>query len=125
MNNKNLTIVLVVVALAIGAYFVMQSNSGDADLGLGPTAIIVEDGCLCAHYDAAWAIKAEECADKRGDLDQSPLILAGSCKKSQSGDSCIGGCTYWYICGGPNTEESLMPVKGKCEIDPERNKLSF
>ena len=58
MNNKNLTIVLVVVALAIGAYFVMQSNSDDAALspsrGLEPAASIGESYLLRAdvHYDS-------------------------------------------------------------------------
>ena len=46
MNNKNLTIVLVVVALAVGTYFVMQSNSGDVNLEPGGPITIAQD-CGC------------------------------------------------------------------------------
>ena len=47
MNNKNLTIVLVVVALAVGAYFVMQSNSDDAELSPRELQIIEKLGGPC------------------------------------------------------------------------------
>ena len=89
MNNKNLTIVLVIVALAIGAYFVMQDRES-----LGPPGTDSKKDCICpVTQDIIDAAKAE--CTLFGGLNY--IYTVNNCEEE---DSCLTkrGCYFVSRC---------------------------
>ena len=89
MNNKNLTIVIVVVALAVGAYFVMQDREGLAPPGADSKRV-----CICKLTPDIIAFAENKC-NNLGGLDY--ITIANDCKKE---DLCLtkDGCKFKSRC---------------------------
>jgi len=103
MNNKNLIIVLVVIALAVGAYFVMQSNSDDADLGPLDRAEGVPHGFQCGcivsenerRQAEAWAAGSNDCVSNLRYVTESACTETWTQK---DGFECDGSCVHKWSC---------------------------
>ena len=137
MNNRilSMVIVVVVIVLAVGIYFVTQSNSGDADLGLEDNLRITEEGI------ARYILEITELEkEKQLDFEEARnLIKNAKTTKTYSGKTykvatcpCTGKNTLanariWAInAGGEKCRNSLRRTgeynfcgsqcNGKCEV---------
>ena len=122
MNNKNLMIVLVVIALAVGAYFVMQSNSDDVDLSPdnavdGGVPHGFQCGCILTADERRvaeeWASDSNDCEGTLRFVTESDCVETWT---QDAGYACNGSCVHKWSCDeGPfSVWTSYIRTIGTC-----------